>query len=284
MSPRVLVTGATGFTGRRAVAALIRGGYVVTAFVRATSDRSVLAGHPVAFAVGDVGDEATLRSALAGQDVLVNLASLGFGHAPGIVSAARAEGIRRSVFIGTAAVRTTLPAASKAVRLEAERVVLSAGIGATLLRPTMIYGAPGDRNMERLVRWVRRLPIVPVPGSGRGIQQPVHVDDVVSAVVGVLSRPETADRDYDIPGPAPLTFDEVIRTVARVLGKKRLLFHVPRVIGRFVASREQLLRLEEDKSCDPRPAAHAFGYSPRPFEQGIREECEALGFLPGASS
>jgi nucleoside-diphosphate-sugar epimerase len=275
---RVLVTGATGFTGRRVTAALARDGHDVTAFVRPTSDRAVIASLGVPTIEGDLSDLKALESALRGFE-LVNVASLGFGHAPGIVEAAKRAGVRRSVFLGTTAVRTTLPAPSKAIRLEAERVVLAGEIGATLLRPTMIYGAAGDRNMERLLRFVRRWPIVPVPGDGRGLQQPVHVEDVAAAIAAVLPRADCSGMAFDIPGPAPLTFDDVILTVVRVLGKRRLLLHVPRFLGRLVASREQLARLAEDKSCDAGAAGRAFGFSPRSFEDGIREEVRAMGLL-----
>src|SRR5437899_1236828 len=138
MSHSVLVTGATGFTGRRVVSALVRDGHRVTAFVRVTSDADVVRGLGIPWAVGDLARPDTLSAALAGQDALVNVASLGFGHAPGIVAAARRAGIARSVFLGTTAVRTALETPTKAVRLEAERLVLSGGVGATLLRPTMI--------------------------------------------------------------------------------------------------------------------------------------------------
>ena len=280
MTSDVLVTGATGFTGRRVVAALLAAGHRVTAFVRPTSDRAVAAALGVPLATGDLVDGETLRRALEGEDALVNVASLGFGHAPGIVAAARDAGIARSVFFSSASVHTALPTATKPVRLEAERVVLEGEIGATVLRPTMIYGAPGDRNLERLVRAVRRWPIVPIPGDGRGLQQPVHVEDVAAAAVKALPRANLAGLAFDVPGPAPLTFEDLVRTVARVLGKRRWFPHVPRGLARLVASKEQVSRLAEDKSCDPRPAGEAFGHAPRPFEQGIREEAAALGLLP----
>jgi nucleoside-diphosphate-sugar epimerase len=184
------------------------------------------------------------------------------------------------VFLGTTAVRTTLPAASKAVRLEAERVVLGGGIGATLLRPTMIYGAPGDRNVERLIRFTRRWPVVPILGRGAGRMQPTHVEDVAAAVAACLPRADLGGAAFDVPGPLSLTFEAFVRTVGAVLGLRRWYPHVPRVVGRLVASREQLLRLDEDKSADPGPAAAAFGYAPRPLEDGLRAEARALGCLP----
>lgn len=279
----LLVTGATGFTGQRVVRALLLDGHRVTAFVRASSDHAVLP-PGVGIATGDLAEPATLRAALAGHDALVNVASLGFGHAKGIVEAARQAGIGRSVFLGTTAVRTTLAAPSKATRLDAERLVLEGGVGATLLRPTMIYGAPGDRNLERLLRFVGRWPIVPIPGDGRGLQQPVHVEDVARAVAAVVVRGDLAGRAFDVPGPTPLTFDAIVRTVAAVIARRRFFVHVPAFLARVVASREQIARLAEDKSSDPHAAASAFGYAPRAFEVGIREEARALGLLAEAAT
>lgn len=249
MSRRVLVVGATGFTGRRVVAALRAAGHDVVAFVRPTSDADVVRALGVPCAEGDFDRPASLRDALAGRDALACAASLGFGHAPGIVEAARAAGVRRAVLLGTTAVRTTLPARSKAVRLEAERVVLAGGIGATLLRPTMIYGAPGDRNLERLVRFVRRSPVVPVLGRGTALVQPVHVEDVAAAVAAVLPRDDLAGRAFDVPGPAPLTFEALLRTVAAVMGRRRLFPHVPAFVGRLVASRRCVKARPRGPSC-----------------------------------
>ena len=284
MSLDVLVTGATGFTGRRVVAALLHDGHRVTAFVRRTSDPEIVRGLGVPTVTGDLGAPDTLAAALTGRDALVNVASLGFGHAPGIVAAARRAGIRRSVFFGTTAVRTALDVPTKAVRLEAERLVLSGGVGGTLLRPTMIYGAPGDRNVERLIRFVRRWPVIPIPGNGQALQQPAHVEDVAAAVAAALPRSDLAGASFDIPGPSPLTFDEMVRTVARMLGKNRSLLHVPLGLARAFAwmvgvKREQILRIVEDKSVDVRPAGTALGYAPRAFEDGVRAEASALGLL-----
>ena len=278
MTGPVVVTGATGFTGRRVVAALVRGGVDVVAFVRPSSDPATVAALGVRSLAGDLDRPATLRAALEGASALVNVASLGFGHAPGIVAAARDAGIRRSVFLGTTAVRTRLPASTKAVRLEAERVVLGGGVGATLLRPTMIYGGPGDRNLERLFRFVRRSPIVPILGRGAGLVQPTHVDDVAAAVAAVLPRADLAGRDFDVPGPLSLTFEALVRTVGAVLGHRRWYPHVPAFVGRLVASREQVLRLAEDKTADPTPARVAFGYAPRALVDGLRDEARALGW------
>ena len=106
------------------------------------------------FLTGDLDDHAELPRVFASArgGALVNLASLGFGHAPAIVAAARAAGLDRAVFVSTTAVTTSLPSRSKRIRLEAERHIRDSGLAWTILRPTMIYGAAGDRNLSRLLR------------------------------------------------------------------------------------------------------------------------------------
>src|SRR6185436_9257337 len=114
-------------------------------------------------------------------ETLVYCASMGFGHVPPLVAALESAGVRRAVFVSTTAIYTSLPAPSKAIRLEAERLVQASSLDWTILRPTMIYGTPRDRNVSRLLRYLRRWPVFPV--CGNALWQPVHVKDVAAAVV-----------------------------------------------------------------------------------------------------
>ena len=127
------------------------------------------------------------------------------------MAAARAAGIDRAVFVSTTAVTTRLPARSRSVRLMAEEQIRESGLKWTILRPTMIYGAPGDRNLSRLLTLLPRVPVLPVPGGGRHLQQPVHVADVAGAVLSAVERPESAGTTYDVAGPEPLSFAELLR-------------------------------------------------------------------------
>jgi uncharacterized protein YbjT (DUF2867 family) len=285
----VLVTGATGFTGRRVVRELCRAGRPVRCFVRPGSDRSVLDDLPVEFRCGDLGEPDGLRRALEGAEVLVNTASLGFGHATGIVEACRREGVRRAVFFSTTAIFTSLPAPSRRVRLEAEETVRRSGLAFTILRPTMIYGAPGDRNVERLLRAVARLPVLPVVGgAGRRIQ-PVLVDDLAKAVISVLDAPVTTGRAYALPGRAPVGFGEFVRLAGRAVGRRVRLLAVPPPLAvagarlcealwtRPRIKAEQVLRLLEDKDFSWARAGRDFGFDPTPVAAGLGIEAERLG-------
>jgi len=283
---RALVTGATGFLGEHVLRSC-PSGWRAEVFARPSSDLSRL---PAGTTVheGDLGDPPSLRKALEGADALLNIASLGFGHAPAIVQAAREARVPRAVFFSTTAVFTKLEARSKAVRLEAERLVSESGLAFTLLRPTMIYGTPRDRNIWRLIRLLRWAPAVPLVEGGRRLQQPVFVEDAARAAWSALDARAAVGGAYDIPGAEALPFAEMVAIIAHLLGRRVAVVSIPRGAALAAAaaarclpfmpkiSSEQILRLEEDKAFDPRPAREAFGYAPLDFEAGVRRELEWL--------
>jgi uncharacterized protein YbjT (DUF2867 family) len=286
----VLVTGGSGFLGEFVLRAAVQRGHEVTALARSrTAAQRVhaLGAQPVS---GDLGDAASLADAFsAGRcEALLNLASLGFGHTPAIVAATEAAQIPRAVFVSTTAVTTTLPAKSRRVRLAAEQRIRESALDWTILRPTMIYGAPGDRNLCRLLPLLNRVPVLPVPGGGH-LQQPAHVADVADAVLAAAEQPGAAGLTYDIAGPEPLTFTDLLRIAARAVASRTRFIPVP--LGPVVAAArgyerlsrnprirvEQLQRLCEDKTFAIDAAARDLGYAPRSFAAGIGGEARALG-------
>ena len=285
---RVFVTGGTGFTGSRVVPLLLKYGYQVRCLHRQKSDRSILLRDQaeIEWVEGDLSDAATLTSAMKGSDALVNLASLGFGHADSIIQSIKAAEIRRAIFISTTAIFTNLNAKSKNIRLLAEHSIQTSGLDYTILRPTMIYGSPRDRNMWRLIRFLRVFPIVPVFGDGTHLQQPIYVDNVAQAVVSCLSSGQTIGKNYNIAGKYPLTYNDVIETLARKLGKHIWKIHIPstpvvtllgffeRLHIPFPIRAEQVLRLNENKNFNYEDAQKDFGFSPLSFEEGIAIELE----------
>jgi nucleoside-diphosphate-sugar epimerase len=283
---KVFVTGATGFTGSRVVPLLLQSGYQVRCLSRPTSNRSLLPQPEIEWVQGDLSDTSALTTSMLGSYALINVASLGLGHAESIIRAARNAGIQRAIFISTTAIFTQLNAKSKKVRLDAERAIENSGLNYTILRPTMIYGSPRDRNMWRLIQWMRYLPIIPVFGDGNHWQQPVYVDDVAQAVVNSLLNEKTLCKSYNIAGKHSLTYNQVIDTIVRQMKKRSGKLHLPsrpmasilRLLEKiripFPIKAEQVLRLNEDKAFSYAEAEKDFGYSPLSFEDGIKLELQ----------
>lgn len=284
------MTGGSGFLGGHVLALLDRRGHEVTALARSTRAARQLEDLGAVAIAGDLGDPASVDAAFSASeaDVLINLASLGFGHAGTIVAAAEEAGLDRAVFVSTAAVFTKLNAASKAVRLAAEEAVRSSNLRWTIVRPTMIYGTSGDRNMWRLLRLLRRTPLVPMPGDGRSLQQPVHVVDLASAIVSAAERDEATGRSYNLAGPEALTFRRVIDQAGAAVGRSPVLVPLPasalsKILGlaeqagaHLPLKAEQIERLTEDKSYDISNAGNDLGFAPRTFASGIAEEARPL--------
>lgn len=281
---KLFVTGGTGFTGSRLVPLLLKNGHQVRCLYRLSSDRSVLPQPEIEWIEGDVSNADALSNSMQGTDALINVVSLGFGHADSIIRAVKIAGIQRAIFLSTTAIFTQLNAKSKSTRLNAERAIETSGLKYTILRPTMIYGSPRDRNMWRLIQFMRYSPVHPIFGDGNSLQQPIYVDDVAEAIVQCFTSDKTIGKSYNIAGKYPLTYNQVIDTIAAHMNKRLWKMHIPylpvvallkffeRLQLPLPVKAEQVLRLNEDKSFGYEEAARDFGFRPLAFEEGIRLE------------
>ncbi|HEV7665465.1 MAG TPA: NAD-dependent epimerase/dehydratase family protein, partial [Chloroflexota bacterium] len=219
---------------------------------------------------------------VADVDTLIYCASMGFGHIPALLAhIEKTSPIRRAVFISTTAIFTTLHAASRGPRQAAEAAVEASALDWTILRPTMIYGTARDRNISRLLGFLRRWPIFPL--CGNALWQPIHVEDLADAVISALDEPHTIHHAYNLAGAEALPFSELVRTAASAVNRQVLLVPVPlqaaliaaRLTG--IVRQEQVRRLAEDKAFSFAEAARDFGFAPRTFAAGVALEARLLG-------
>ena len=244
--------------------------------VRPTSDTSVL---PVGLDLR-YGTLESERLPLEGVSTLVYCASMGFGYVPHLVGQLEQARVKRAVFISTTAIFTTLPSASRETRLAAEAAVQRSSLDWTILRPTMIYGTRRDRNISRLLRFLKRWPVFPL--CGNALWQPIYVEDLVHAVVNALDSSATSRTTYNVAGSSPLPFADLIHQTGQAIGRNVRLIPVP-LEAAVVAARltrivtpEQVRRLAEDKAFDYSDAARDFGFTPRSFTDGVRLEAHTL--------
>jgi uncharacterized protein YbjT (DUF2867 family) len=223
------------------------------------------------------------RLPLDGVSSVVYCASMGFGHIPSVVRQLESAGVHRAVFVSTTAIFTSLPSASRRLRLDAEAAVANSALEWTILRPTMIYGTSRDRNISRLLHFLRRWPVFPL--CGNALWQPIYVADLADAVVAALDSSLAMGRSYNLAGACPLRFADLVRSAAASLSRRVLLVPVP-VSAAVLAARltrvvtpEQIRRLAEDKAFDYSAATRDFGFRPRSFADGVRFEVRALGLI-----
>lgn len=287
----VAVTGALGFVASRLLPRLAARGARVIALLRPGRDpAAILPLAPVEVRWGNLSDPASLRGAFDGAGAIVHLAGLAL--VPGMLPEIERAGVRAGAFVSSAGVYTRLVSRGADAKRSGEAALRASSLAYTILRPSMIYGTPRDRNLVRLLRWIRRWPVVPAPLGGLTPQQPVHVDDLADAIVAALERPAAARQEYDVGGPEAIPLSSVIHECAAALGRRAWILPIPlapahaaavaarRLRLPFPVSPEQVLRLAESKAVDIGPARRDLGFAPRPFADGIRAEARLLDGVP----
>ncbi|HEY6009289.1 MAG TPA: NAD(P)H-binding protein [Geobacteraceae bacterium] len=229
---RVLVTGATGFIGRRLVQALAAEGYRLRVLVRRV-DAQVPPGVEVA--VGDLLERQGLDAALAGVDTAFYLVhSMAAGRAgferrdrqaaENFCVAADRAGLRRLIYLGGLGEAGNGLSEHLASRREVADILRRGRFLTTCLRAAVIIGA-GGASYEMIKVLVRRLPVMITPRWVSTRCQPIAVGDVVRYLVGCLCDERTAGETFDIGGPEILSYRQMMERFARL--ENRALFIVP---------------------------------------------------------
>ena len=246
---QVTIFGGSGFLGRHTVRALARAGWRIKVAVR----------HPhrgfflkplgqvgqIALVKCDATDADDVARALEGSHAAVNLCGILYArgqsfdevHAIGagnIAQAAANAGIETMVHvsaIGADANSNSRYAQSKA---EGEKRVRAALPGATILRPSIIFG-PEDRFFNKFAGLARMLPFLPLIGGGKTLFQPVFVGNVAAGIAAALEMPDARGRTYELGGPTIYSFRQMMQVILDVTGRKRLLLPVPFGIAMFKA-------------------------------------------------
>jgi uncharacterized protein YbjT (DUF2867 family) len=237
----VLVTGATGFVGRRLVPALLDAGHEVTVLVR---DAGRYDGPPgVRVVGGDLLERGSIDAALDvdaayylvhSMTARDDFAARDRQAARNFADAASAAGVDRVIYLGGLGEERDRLSPHLRSRREVERVLAAGTYDLTTLRAAIIVG-PGSAGFEMVVQLASRLPVMVTPRWVRTPCQPVGVDDVITYLVGVLDGPETAGETYEIGGPEVLTYAEMLRRTGRHLGHEPMLVAVPVLTPRLSA-------------------------------------------------
>jgi len=225
------VLGATGFVGRALVPVLSAREPVVA-----------IARHPqrndrpgVRSIAGDLTDPRSLRGAFEGVDVAYHLVhslgSRGFRDldrraAESVAAEAERAGVKQIVYLGGLGDERSDLSPHLRSRVETAAVLASGPVPVTTLRAAVIVGR-GSAAFETIVALVDRLPAMVAPRWVSTPTQPIALGDVLRYLAGVAGRPEALGRSFDVGGPEVLPYEEMIRRIARLRGKRPLIVEVP---------------------------------------------------------
>ncbi len=299
----VLVTGASGFIGRHVCAELVKVGHPVRGLARLVPIRKNRV-EGVEYIPGvDISDAVTLTSEMFKDvDAIIHLVGIIAEikrkgqtfqrvHVEGtrnVVDEAKRAGFDgRMVYMS--AIGSSLNAAAEYSRTkyQAERIVIGSEFPYTIFRPSLVIGPDGEfiAQMKDLVLHGglpinAPFPVIPVPGSGFNLFQPVWVEDLVQCVVKSLVMGETINQIYEIGGATQLSFNELIKGIAKSLGKpKKPLLHAPipllyaaatvmeKILTKPPVTRDQLKNLALDNITISQDIKELFKLTPLGFDQ-----------------
>lgn len=206
---------------------------------------------------------------------------------PDYFSLIEASGARRVVALSSTSRFTKVGSGDAAENAVAAKLIESEarvqawagarGIEWVILRPTLIYGLGGDKNISEIARFVRRFGCFPLLGRAQGLRQPVHAEDVATACVAALQAPAAMNRAYNISGGETLAYREMVARVFKALRRPVRLVTVPLWAFRLAVSMLRSVpryrhwsaamaeRMNRDLVFDHSEAVHDLGFKPRGF-------------------
>jgi uncharacterized protein YbjT (DUF2867 family) len=252
----ITIVGGTGFLGRYVVRRLAKAGYVLRVIAREPEAAAYLktAGDPgqIVLMGGDLARPESLTGKIDGSWAVINLAGILFESGKQTFAAIHAQGAERLAqmaasaraerFIQISALGIDRAASSHYARskLLGEKAVLAAFPAATILRPSVMFGAE-DNFINQFARLATLSPLLPLIGGGRTKFQPVYVDDVAAAIETCLNMPNTKGQTYELGGPSIYTFKEILHYMLRVTGRHRGLMPLPFSVASLMGAAANVL-------------------------------------------
>ena len=239
--PRVAIAGASGFIGT-ALCPRLAEHYDVVALTRSpararTPDPTGL----VTWQHCDLYNSDAVRAGLQGIEYAVYLVhslapssrltqasprDMDLVLADNFARAAAANGVRQIVFVSGVMPRGFRFSPLLWSRREVEMVLASRGVPVTALRASLVVG-PGGTGPELLLDLVRRLPVLLLPPSSGSLTRPIALSDLVRAILHCLGQPDDFNGAFDIGGAEQISYEQMLRDSAAVLGRKRLFLRLP---------------------------------------------------------
>ncbi|MDP2964653.1 MAG: NAD-dependent epimerase/dehydratase family protein [Pelolinea sp.] len=290
----ILVTGGTGFIGSRVVEQLIQSREEIRILLRPHRKTPNLPKKmALDITVSSMEDERGLRTALRNVDTVFHFAtaehqgqdadleSVDVRGTQSLITAAREAEVKRILFLGRVGADKSSSYPVLRAKALAEDEVRKSGIPYCVLRVTDVFGA-NDHFANEIASAIRHAPLIlPYPGGGKAIVQPLWIEDLISVIMLILETKRFNNGIYEIGGGEFFEFIDIARMVMRIINKKKLLFQLSpaylRIInlwfkpykGRFPLSTRWLDLLAIDRTCPLDAMPRNFSILPGRFQSHL---------------
>lgn len=302
MMMKLFIAGGTGFVGSHLLKALSEKGFTGRCLVRNPEKHPPCPG----FEIIEGSLEKIPPGALSGMDMAVHLVgiiaersgatfrSIHIKGTENLVNESLRAGVRNFFYQSALGASINSKSAYMKTKALAEEIVRDSGMTFTIFRPSLILGA-GDGFSRQMVELIEMAPVVPVPGDGKTLYQPVSIRDWVKCFLLSMNNPRMRDRTLELGGPEHISFNALIELYMEMMGIKKKLMHVPvslvktgvhclRVLKKAgiknlpPLTRDQLELLGQNNIADADVIRKEFGFEPLGVRDALKE------FLPALTS
>jgi uncharacterized protein YbjT (DUF2867 family) len=250
----ITIFGGGGFLGSVVVKKLAQKGYrirVVSRDIEKNRDLKPLGNvGQIALMQGDIKNPESVEQAVNGADIVINLVGLLFEKGKQNFDDAHV-GAARNIANSTASDTQIIQMSSLGVDIvhgskyaltkhEAEKIILASHPDATIIRPSVIFGA-SDSFTNKFAQMASISPALPLVGCGKTKFQPVHIDDVAEAIVRMVENPEAAGKIYELGGPEIMSFKEILQFILEQTGGSNFLIPLPYAVASMIGAFGSLL-------------------------------------------
>jgi nucleoside-diphosphate-sugar epimerase len=143
-----------------------------------------------------------------------------------VLALVKTHNIPRLVHISSSVVESAANDFYTDTKKEQEQLVLDSGIPCPVLRPTLMFGWFDRKHLGWLSRFMKKVPVFPIPGDGRYMRQPLYVGDFCSVIISCMENP-ALNGVYNISGHEKIDYVDIIRDIKRATGARALIVHIP---------------------------------------------------------
>lgn len=290
----ILVTGATGFVGRKLVAVLAEDAHLqVRVLLRPGGGAERLPRSvPLHLMMGELSDPDSLLAAMDGVHTIfhligtdtrgrhANLEAVDVSSTRSVVEAALAARVGRLIYVSRIGADRASAFPILRAKGEIEDIIRASGLGYTIFRSSILFGQ-GDRFTENLAMLIRSFPAFLVPGDGESTFQPLWVNDLVTCLAMSLEDLDLVDAVVSLGGPEILTYRRIVMRIMHTINSGRPIVGVPLLLlqsigwfldglfARWPFTEQWIQLLAANQTADLGTVERSFGFRPSALDVGL---------------
>ncbi|NLG89681.1 MAG: NAD-dependent epimerase/dehydratase family protein [Clostridiaceae bacterium] len=289
----VMVTGASGFIGKHVVEAMSTEPAVDNIFALYRNKEQIAFLPKVNPVIGDLDSLPSIKVD-ARIDIIVHLAGyyktetkklcekINVDGTKNTVSFCRENNIPRIIFFSTINVNLKTKGCYAASKEKAEEIVRNSGIEYMIVRPSLVYAGRAG-SLGRIIGYAEKFPILPIFGSGKAKEQPIHINELVDLTLMMIKDFKPGAEIY-AAGRDAMPFSALVRTIGTCIGKKVRIMPIPAKPVYWLVklaekagihpglSSEQIAHMSQDLTADMTETLKLYPIELKPFEENIKSD------------